>query len=106
MAAATRDPSAAPLAALLRRHDAVTARWLDYETDVAKLIAFPQMTDARHPSTAAFLVHRAEASRLRPASATARITAVDFVAYRDAVQALEGAFAIAEYDARRSVPRG
>lgn len=106
MAAATRDPSAAPLAALMRRHDAVTARWLDYETDVAKLIAFPQMTDARHPSTAAFLVRRAEASRLRPASPTARITAVDFVAYRDAVQALEAAFGVAEYEARRSVPRG
>jgi hypothetical protein len=106
MAAASRDPSAAPLAALMRRHDNVTARWLDYETDVAKLIAYPQMTDARHPSTAAFLVRRAEASHLRPASATARITAIDFVAYRDAVQALEAAFSVAEYDARRSVPRG
>ena len=99
-------PPAAPLAALMTRHDAVTARWLDYETDVAKLIAYPQMTDARHPSTAAFLVRRAEASRLRPASARARVTAVEFAAYRDAVYALEAAFAVAEQDARRSVPRG
>lgn len=106
MAAATRDPSAAPLTALMSRHDAVTARWLDYETDVAKLIAFPQMTDARHPSTAAFLVRRAQASDLRPPSARARITPAEFVAYRDAVGALEASFAVAEQDARRSVPRG
>jgi hypothetical protein len=106
MAAAHRDPSVAPLAVLMARHDAVTARWLDYETDVAKLIAFPQMSDARHPSTAAFLVRRAEASGLRPATAQTRVTPAEFVAYRDAVQALELAFAVAEQDARRSVPRG
>jgi len=106
MSAATRNPAAAPLAVLMRRHDAVTARWLDYETDVAKLIAYPQMTDARHPRTAAFLVCRGEAARLRPASAQARITPAEFVAYRDAVHALEVSFGVAEQDARRSVSRG
>jgi hypothetical protein len=106
MTAATGNPAAAPLAVLMGRHDAVTARWLDYETDVAKLIAYPQMTDARHPSTAAFLVCRGEASRLRPPSAQARITPAEFLAYRDAVRALEVAFGVAEQDARRSVSRG
>lgn len=91
-----------PLARVMARHDAVTTRWLEYETDVAKVIAFPQMSDVRHPSTAAFLDAQLEARRTRPASDRARVSPEDFLAYRDAVHALEVAFAAAEQDAGRA----
>ncbi|CAN7152393.1 hypothetical protein LJR045_000104 [Microbacterium sp. LjRoot45] len=110
-----------PLARLTAQHDAVTARWMEYETDAARVLAFPAMTDARHPRTAAFLTAQAEAQRLRPTAARrtrAQVTATEFTAYRDAVQRLERAFDAAEQEAWRlaraagtapaggSVPRG
>jgi hypothetical protein len=91
-----------PLARLVREHDAVTARWLEYETDVETALAFPQMTDARHPATAAFLQAQRDAQRLRPASATTKMTAEEFVAYRTAVRQVEAAFAAAEDAALRA----
>ncbi|MGO2521556.1 MAG: hypothetical protein ACTH8F_15665, partial [Microbacterium sp.] len=33
------------LARLFAEHDEITAHWLDYELDVAKLIAYPAMSD-------------------------------------------------------------
>src|SRR5690606_19199498 len=55
-AARPEDESRAKqLERLMHAHDEVTARWLDYELDVAKLIAFPAMSDGRQPLTAAFL---------------------------------------------------
>jgi hypothetical protein len=90
-----------PLAQLVREHDAITAQWLEYETDPLKGIAFPQMTDARHPRTAAYLLAQREAMRLRPSSASTRFTPQQYVAYRDAIRALDAAFAIAEEDALR-----
>lgn len=90
-----------PLARLMARHDAVTARWMEYETDVAKRIAFPQMSDARHPLTGAFLSTQQHALQLRPATARARMTPEEFVRYRDAVDAVETSFAAAENDAWR-----
>ncbi len=57
---------------LFAAHDAVTARWLEYELDVAKLIAFPAMSDGRQPLTAAFLRAKKVADGLRPASAEGR----------------------------------
>ncbi|GAA1856963.1 hypothetical protein ACFQZV_02905 [Microbacterium koreense] len=89
-----------PIETLMARHDAVTAGWLDYETDAAKALVFTQMSDARHPTTFAFLQAHAEAARLRPASVKAKVTPEQFVAYRDAVAAAEGAFAEAERSAR------
>lgn len=88
-----------PLARVVAAHDAVTARWMEYETDAARVLAFPAMTDARHPLTAAHLTARAEAQRLRPQGS--RVTAAEFVAYRDAVHRLEEAFAAAEVHAWR-----
>jgi len=90
-----------PLARLLSRHDAVTARWMEYETDVAKRIAFPQMSDARHPLTGAFLTTQQHALTLRPDSARARMTPEQFLRYRDAVAAVETSFSAAEQDAWR-----
>ena len=89
-----------PIEALMARHDAVTAGWLDYETDAAKALVFTQMSDARHPITFAFFQAHAEAVRLRPTSAKAKVTPEQFVAYRDAVTAAENAFAEAERSAR------
>ena len=86
---------------LFAAHDAVTARWLDYELDVAKLIAFPAMSDGRQPLTAAFLRAKRVADGLRPASAKARITHDQLTEYRNAVADFEVAFDVAERDARR-----
>lgn len=86
---------------LMDAHDDVTRRWLDYELDVAKLIAFPTMSDGREPLTAAFLRAKKTADAARPASADARIDADALAEYRDAVHDYEVAFDVAEQDARR-----
>jgi len=96
-------PSPLPdqLEKLFDAHDEVTRRWLEYELDVAKLIAFPAMSDGRQDLTAAFLRAKRVADRLRPASASARITAEQLAEYRTAVTDYEVAFDLAERDARR-----
>ncbi|MCR2813083.1 hypothetical protein NQ166_11245 [Microbacterium sp. zg.Y1090] len=91
-----------PLERLMAEHDAVTARWLEYETDAARALAFPQMLESRHPYTLAFLQAQRDAHALRPASARDRMSPETFVAYRRAVRALEAAFATAERDAQRA----
>ncbi|WP_431797434.1 hypothetical protein [Microbacterium kunmingense] len=92
------DPTLTQLFAI---HDDVTARWLEYELDVAKLIAFPAMSDGRQPLTAAFLRAKRVADRLRPPTASARLSAEQRKEYRDAVTDYEVAFDLAERDARR-----
>src|SRR5690606_26127288 len=74
-------------------------RWLDYELDVAKLIAFPTMSDGREELTAAILRAKKVADGLRPATADAKVDAETFGAYRDAVHDFEVAFDIANEDA-------
>ncbi|MCR2826907.1 hypothetical protein [Microbacterium sp. zg.Y909] len=91
-----------PIEQLTARLDAVSARWLEYETDAAKALAFPQMLDSRHPLTLAFLKAQREAQWLRPASGREKVTPERFVAYRDAVHAAETTFAAAERDAQRA----
>jgi len=86
---------------LFDAHDAVTKRWLDYELDVAKLIAFPAMSDGRQPLTAAFLRAKKVADRLRPASPKTKLTKEQLDEYRNAVTDFEVAFDLAERDARR-----
>ena len=86
---------------LFAAHDAVTKRWLDYELDVAKLIAFPAMSDGRQPLTAAFLRAKKVADRLRPASPKVKLTKEQLDEYRNAVTDFEVAFDVAERDARR-----
>lgn len=88
-----------PLERLRGRHDALLARWMEYETDAARAIAFPAMSDGRQPATAAFLaaLERARDARPRPDS---RVTAEDFAAYRASVDDLERAFDVAERAAR------
>lgn len=86
---------------LLSAHDAVTARWLEYELDVGKVISFPAMSDGRQPLTAAFLRAKKVADRLRPPSPKARLTHEQLREYREAVTDFEVAFDVAERDARR-----
>ncbi|MBO9625696.1 MAG: hypothetical protein J7484_04900 [Microbacterium sp.] len=86
---------------LFAEHDEITARWLDYELDVSKLIAFPAMSDGRQPLVAAFLRAKKTADTLRPASANATVTERQVAEYLDAVGAYAVAFEIAEKDARR-----
>lgn len=98
---AASDPARLPLAQLMTAHDTVTRRWLDYETDPAKLIAFPVMSDVRAPLTAVYLAERATAQRLRPRSAQTPMSPGEFAAYRDAVRRLEASFDAAEKEAWR-----
>nr|WP_201470385.1 hypothetical protein [Microbacterium hydrocarbonoxydans] len=96
--------SVAPNALLERlfaEHDEITARWLDYELDVAKLIAYPAMSDGRQPLVAAFLRAKKTADALRPASADSSVSERQVSEYLDAVGAYAVAFEIAEKDARR-----
>ncbi|RZI92971.1 MAG: hypothetical protein EOO67_07620 [Microbacterium sp.] len=101
-------PSPLPdqLEKLFAAHDAVTARWLEYELDVAKLIDFPAMSDGRQPLTAAFLKAKRVADRLRPASTSAKLTPDQLTEYREAVTEYEVAFDLAERDARRQSDSG
>lgn len=85
---------------LFAAHDGVTHRWLDYELDVAKLIAYPAMSDGRQPLTAAFLRAKKVADGLRPASA-AKVSPLQLNEYREAVTDYEVAFDLAERDAKR-----
>lgn len=96
-------PQAVPtqLEQLFAKHDEITARWLDYELDVAKLIAFPAMSDGRQPLTASFLRAKKIADNLRPESASVKIKPGDLAEYRAAVTDFEVAFDLAERDARR-----
>jgi hypothetical protein len=96
--------SALPLPRLMARHDALTARWMAYETDPGLLIDFPAMTDAAHPATAAYLRAQSAAQWLRPSSADAPMRPADFAAYRDAVRQAEIAFDTAERAARGQHP--
>lgn len=89
------DAERMPLARLRAAEEAITTRWMEYETDPAKLIAYPTMSDGRNPATARFLDAAAHARSRRPAS-YARVTPKDFAEYRDAVADLERAFDAAE----------
>ncbi|MGM1018285.1 MAG: hypothetical protein ACQEW8_12190 [Actinomycetota bacterium] len=89
------------LGRLFTDHDEITARWLDYELDVAKLIAFPAMSDGRQPLTAAFLRAKKTADALRPGSVDAKVSEQQVSEYLDAVGNYAVAFEIAEKDARR-----
>ncbi|WP_454137289.1 hypothetical protein [Microbacterium paulum] len=95
------SPTQPQLEKLFAEHDAVTARWLEYELDVAKLIAYPTISDGRQPLTAAFLRAKKTADRLRPASAKAHLTDAELAAYTSAVTDYEVAFDVAEREARR-----
>lgn len=86
---------------LFAEHDEITARWLDYELDVAKLIAYPAMSDGRQPLTAAFLRAKKIADTLRPASVKAKVSEQQIAEYLDAVGNCAVAFDIAEKEARR-----
>jgi hypothetical protein len=99
---AIASPDELPLLQVVRRHDAVVSRWLEYETDVESALAFPQMTDPQHPQTAAFLVVMQEAQHRRPPTGALRMAPTDFLAYRDAVRRLEEAFTVAEDAALRT----
>ena len=97
------DPAEFPLARVMAAHNAVLVRWMQYETDHAKLIAYPEMSDGRSPVMAAFLREQSIAQGLRPASAGVRMTPADFAAYRDAVRRVESAFDAAEDSVVRQV---
>lgn len=95
------QPTASALARTLAEHDATTARWLEYELDVAKMIAYPAMSDGRQELTAAFLRAKRVADRMRPASVDAEISSAELAAYQNAVTDYEVAFDVAEREARR-----
>ena len=91
-----------PLARLVAEHDAVLSSWMAYETDPAKAIAFPTMSDARVPATAALLTAMDTARWLRPRPGEPTLTPEEFARYRRAVTELEAAFHTAEAAAWRA----
>ncbi|MCK6066310.1 MULTISPECIES: hypothetical protein [Microbacterium] len=92
---------ALPLSRLIARHDALLSRWLAYETDAAKAIDYPSMSDPHDPLTAEFLRAQSTAQWLRPSGPDVKMQAADYAAYRDAVYRAEYAFAVAERAAQR-----
>lgn len=95
------DPTHLPLARLMAAHDAIAARWMQYETDATRRIAFPALSDARVPATAEFLRLEGIAREHRPASASTKMTPDEFAAYRAAVEDVRRAFEAAEQEAWR-----
>lgn len=91
-----------PLSRLVAEHDAVLSSWVAYETDPAKAIAFPTMSDARIPATAALLTAMDTARWLRPRPGKPTLTPEEFARYRAAVTQLEAAFRTAEAAAWRA----
>ncbi len=99
--AATNDVSRA-----LRLHDAVDARWFNYELDLATIITYPMMVDLREDLTMAFHRAKAHADALRPADANGLSDIGRFNEYRDAVTEYSVAFDAAEREARRRKQSG
>lgn len=96
-----RDPRAeSPLARVNADRERLEQRWLEYETDPARQIAYPAMTDATVPETAAYLDAQQRASWLRP-DGSRRVTPTEFAAYTQAVHEMERTFDIAEREAKR-----
>ncbi|MEW1835065.1 hypothetical protein [Microbacterium sp. NPDC079995] len=95
------DPKHLPLARLMAAHDAIAARWMEYETDAARRLAFPALSDVRVPATAEFLRLEGVAREHRPASPAAKLTPEQFTTYRAAVDDVGRAFAAAEQEAWR-----
>ncbi|MFI8633136.1 hypothetical protein ACIGEP_11125 [Microbacterium sp. NPDC077663] len=95
------DPKHLPLARLMATHDAIAARWMEYETDAARRLAFPALSDVRVPATAEFLRLEGIAREHRPASPTTKLTPEQFTMYRAAVDDAGRAFAAAEQEAWR-----
>lgn len=88
-----------PLDRLRADHDAIVARWMQYETDAALQIAYPAMSDVKQPATAAYVRAAGHAVDMRRVTEY-RTTPADYSAYRDAVSALERALDAAEHSAR------
>ncbi|MGF3056963.1 hypothetical protein [Microbacterium sp. YY-01] len=101
--AAPKGTTPLPVERVRSAHDAVIARWVEYETDPALSIGFPLMSDARHPATARFLQRVEEAQRLRPPSDENLMKPRDFSRYREAVAELARAFSVAEHSARGAI---
>ncbi|MFT4051343.1 MAG: hypothetical protein QM677_03740 [Microbacterium sp.] len=99
LAGRINDPAQLPLARLMAADDVVTTRWMEYETDAARQLAFPAMSDTRVPATAAFFAELHTTRALRPPSPDTRMTPAEFGAYRDAVSRLTRAFDVAETEA-------
>ncbi|SFS13932.1 hypothetical protein SAMN04487783_1731 [Agrococcus baldri] len=91
---------AMPLARLRAEHDALTQRWIAYETDPAQAIEYPAMSDPSSPVLREFLRLQRQAIELRPATTRVRMAPAEFAAYRDAVRAAARAFETAERSAR------
>ncbi|MBO9627125.1 MAG: hypothetical protein J7484_12215 [Microbacterium sp.] len=88
-----------PLESLRAEHEAITARWMRYETDPALQISYPAMTDVRQPATAAYLRAAGHANEMRR-TVELESTPAGYSAYRDAVSELDGALEAAEHRAR------
>lgn len=103
LAAAGRDENTRrDITRVLEEHTRTDLRWFDYETDVAKLLDFPLITDMRNELTVAFHKAKQRADLIRPADAEALLGDKDAQReYRDAVHEYVTAFDVAETEAIR-----
>lgn len=98
----TKEAHRRELKRITAQHNRTDERWLSYETDVAKLLDFPMMTDMRDPLTVAFHKARQRADLLRPERPGDILEDRDAqLDYRDAVSDYVTAFDIAEAEAIR-----
>lgn len=87
---------------IVAEHDRTDARWFEYETDIAKLLDFPMMTDMRDPLTVNFHKAKHRADLLRPDRVEDLVGDRDAqLEYRDAVHDYLSAFEVAEAEAVR-----
>jgi len=91
----------AEVSRVMAEHDAVNARWLDYELDVTKLITYPLMTDVREPLMVAYLRAKRHADALRPQNIEETSDRAALAEYRQAVTDFRVAFDVAEAEALR-----
>lgn len=90
------------LTKLIAEHDRTDERWFGYETDIAKLLDFPMMTDMRNPLTIAFHKAKRHADLLRPERPDEMVKDRNAqLDYRDAVHEYVAAFEVAEAEAIR-----
>lgn len=96
------DAQRRELRRIMALHNATDERWFGYETDIAKLLDFPMMTDMRDPLTVGFHKARQRAELLRPERIDDVIGDRDAqLAFRDAVTEYVTAFDVAEAEAIR-----
>lgn len=98
-------------AKVVKRHDVVTAKWVEYELNITKMLDAPLITDYSCPQTAALYVASVEAQSLKAVASDPDLRGdqpleVARTLYAESVTRLEVAFNVAEAYAIKQGIRG